>query len=140
MDYRSEDIRAAMLTLAKQKGREYYELAVVSDVLKAFREDKHHDLKSELLVILNRTYFKVTHESFLSIKTKGGKTNKEQFANFYKHARMFLGAMKMLAKHSGIPSSSMSYMLKKGYMLEDTYLRLEPHFKTIQKYKAENFA
>ena len=52
MIYRAEEIRIALQKLAEQKQRPHYELAVVKQVVNAFRGNADHVLKTEVLEIL----------------------------------------------------------------------------------------
>ena len=136
--YRSEDIRKAMQMLADDRGRQYFEKVVIDDVVEAYRNGLDHPLKKEVDLLLPRFARVIKKDEFVPTKQLRSMTNKEQFKQFLKFAHLFLGSQKMLSRLSGVGTSTICNAIKKGYMLQATYEKMQPHFAELAKYYEES--
>ena len=138
MIYRAEEIRIALQKLAEQKQRPHYELAVVKQVINAFRGNADHVLKTEVLEILKVEFPNAAHrknedaENYLPPRNKVMASQK-QFDEFYSVTRAYLGAIKDLANLSGICPSIVSHTANRGEITLERYKQLKPYFKKVKK-------
>lgn len=136
--YRSEDIRKAMQMLADDRGRQHFEKVVIDDVVKAYRNGSEHPLKKEIDLLLPRFARVIEKDGFVPTKQLRSMTNKEQFKQFLKFTHLFLGSQRMLSRLSGVSPSAICNAINKGYMLQATYEKMQPHFAELTKYYEES--
>ena len=138
MIYRAEEIRIALQKLAEQKQRPHYELAVVKQVINAFRGNTDHALKTEVLEILKVEFPNAAQrknedaENYLPPKNKTLASQK-QFDEFYSVTKAYLGAIRDLANLAGICPSIVSHTANRGEITLERYKQLKPHFKKVKK-------
>ena len=140
MIYRTEEIRIALQKLAELKQRPHYELAVVKQVVNAFRGDSDHALKTEVLEILRVEFPNAAHrknedaENYLPPRNKMMASQK-QFDEFYSVTRAYLGAIRDLARLSGVCPTIVSHTANRGEITLERYKQFKPHFKKVTKCK-----
>ena len=140
MIYRSEEIRIALQKLAERKQRPHYELAVVKQVVNAFRGGADHVLKTEVLAILRIEYPNAANrknedaENYLPPRNKQLASQK-QFDEFYSVTKAYLGAIRDLASLSGVCPSIVSHTANRGEITLERYKQFKPHFKKVMKCK-----
>lgn len=135
MNYAAQDIKLALRKLAQRKGRSHYELAVIRDVIAAYRDNTDHHLKPELDKLLQ--WYHVPIDLPEPVITKGQqKASDGQFKFFIYHAKLFIGSQKLLASLAGVRPSGISSLVKRGSMLLDTYEKLQPYFEEVRNYRA----
>ena len=140
MIYRAEEIRIALQKLAERKQRPHYELAVVKQVVNAFRGNADHALKTEVLGILKAEFPNAASrknedaENYLPPRNKTMASQK-QFDEFYSVAKAYLGAIRDLANLAGICPSIVSHTANRGEITLDRYKQLKPYFKKVKKCK-----
>lgn len=139
MIYISEQIKAALKTLAELKHRPSYEICVVKSVLSAYRNDEHHCLKDELDEILESKFpnMKPTKEIII-VREKPAMATDEQYQEFVEVARAFIGAMKFLATLSKVNTTTVSLIANRGFMRVHEYLQFQPHFAAVLAEKAKH--
>ena len=140
MIYRAEEIKIALQKLAERKQRPHYELAVVKQVINAFRGNADHVLKTEVLEILKVEFPNAAHrknedaENYLPTRNKTLASQK-QFDEFYSVTRAYFGAIKDLANLAGICPSIVSHTANRGEITLERYNQFKPYFKEILKCK-----
>ena len=138
MIYKADEIRIALQKLAERKQRPHYELAVVKHVINAFRGGEDHALKTEVLEILKVEFPNAASrknedaENYLPLRNKTLASQK-QFDEFYSVTKAYLGAIRDLARLSGICPSIVSHTANRGEITLERYKQFKPHFKKVKK-------
>ena len=140
MIYRAEEIRIALQKLAERKQRPHYELAVVKQVVNAFRGNTDHVLKTEVLEVLKGEFPNAANrknedaENYLPPRNKTLASQK-QFDEFYSVTKAYLGAIRDLANLAGVCPSIVSHTANRGEITLERYEQFKPYFKRVMKCK-----
>ena len=140
MIYRAEEIRIALQKLAERKQRPHYELAVVKQVVNAFRGNTDHVLKTEVLEVLRVEFPNAANrknedaENYLPPRNKTLASQK-QFDEFYSVTKAYLGAIRDLANLAGVCPSIVSHTANRGEITLERYKQFKPYFKRVMKCK-----
>lgn len=140
MIYMTREIKEALQELANRKGREHYEVAIINEVVNAFRNNTDCFLKADVLEILRVKFpqakFRTKEDApcHLVVKKKRMASQK-QFNEFYCVTRAYLGAIKDLANLAGVCPSIVSHTANRGEITLERYNQFKPYFKEILKCK-----
>jgi hypothetical protein len=140
MVYMTKEIREALQELANRKGREHYEVAIINEVVNAFRNNTHCILKADVLEILKVKFpqakFRTNEDAPCHLVVKKKRlASKKQFNEFYCVTRAYLGAIKDLASLAGVCPSIVSHTANRGEITLERYNQFKPYFKEILKCK-----
>lgn len=138
MIYMTKEVKEALRELANRNGREHYEIAVINEVVNAFRNNTDCILKADVLEILKVRFpqakYRTREDSPNHLpEHQEDEADNWQFRRFFKVARSYRGAIKHLQDLSGISQSTISTMLSREKIPMEKYKQLEPHFKTVLK-------
>lgn len=140
MIYMTKEIKEALQELANRNGREHYEVAIINEVVNAFRNNTDCVLKADVLEILKVKFPQAKYRTnedapcHLVVKKKRMASQK-QFNEFYCVTRAYLGAIKDLASLTGVCASTVSHTANRGEITLERYNQFKPYFKEILKCK-----
>jgi hypothetical protein len=133
--YQTWEIKEALLELAQLRGRQHYEMAVINQVVKSFRDDVDCFLKDDVIDVLNRKHTTEV-ESKIEIEfNKNGLACEEKYSEFLGVCKSYVGAMTRLSELSGFSVQTISKFCKKGKLFVRNYNKMKPHFKTVLRGK-----
>lgn len=130
--YQTCQIKEALLELAQLRGRQHYEMAVINQVVWAFRNDSDCILKKDVLEILESKYTATeVRELNWNNYPKPESVCDSKYKEFLMVCKSHLGAIKKLASLSKISAPTVSGFTGKGSLSVKNYEKMQPHFKTV---------